>query len=239
MIHNAIIRQSFRSRRGSFSCPLAVASFENAFQKPRVDGTAGARRTEGWRTRRKSRSFVTPERRRRAVRGETRGFEWVKNTFNRRASSHRRARRRRASNPSRVPSSSAFPRKDEARSASQSQIASSSSSSPYLSCCQTPTQEYVVPKSMPTAGPSALLMFVFVCVVTKNVRRNLSSTLEAFRAATTNVERDARVCAQYRRITTHRFVHHPPAADARFDGRGRSFDCLVNIRTFGQLEPYV
>lgn len=119
MIHNAIIRQSFRSRRGSFSCPLAVASFENAFQKPRVDGTAGARRTEGWRTRRKSRSFVTPERRRRAVRGETRGFEWVKNTFNRRASSHRRARRRRASNPSRVPSSSAFPRKDEARSASQ------------------------------------------------------------------------------------------------------------------------
>jgi len=117
VIHNAIIRQSFRSRRGLFSCPLAVASFENAFQKPRVDGTAGARRTEGRKTRRKSRSFVTPERRRRAVRDETRGFECVKNTFIRRASSHRRARRRRASNPSRVPSSSAFPRKDEARSA--------------------------------------------------------------------------------------------------------------------------
>ena len=51
-----------------------------------------------------------------------------------------------------------------------------SSSSPYLSCCQTPTQEYVVPKSMPTAGPSALLMSVCVCVCRhKYVRRNLSS----------------------------------------------------------------
>ena len=30
----------------------------------------------------------------------------------------------------------------------------------HLSCCQTPTHEYVVPKSMPMAGPSALLMFL-------------------------------------------------------------------------------
>ena len=37
---------------------------------------------------------------------------------------------------------------------------------------------------MPTAGPSALLMFVFVCVVTKNVRRNLSRPLVGVRAAT-------------------------------------------------------
>jgi hypothetical protein len=29
----------------------------------------------------------------------------------------------------------------------------------HRSCCQTPTQEYVVPRSIPIAGPSALLMF--------------------------------------------------------------------------------
>ena len=31
----------------------------------------------------------------------------------------------------------------------------------YLSCCQTPTQEYVVPRSIPIAGPSTLLMMCF------------------------------------------------------------------------------
>lgn len=182
MIHNANTRQSFHSSRSWFR--FAPRSRSHRSKTPsNAAGRRDSRRAPYERkTRRKSGSFVPPERRRRATRRETRGFEWIK--IHSITARHRVAvDRRRASIPSRVPSASAFPRKDEARSAS-SHACQSHRRSPYLSCCQTPTQEYVVPKSMPTAGPSALLMFVFVCVVTKNVRRNLSHPQLGGRAAT-------------------------------------------------------
>jgi len=101
------------------SRPLAVARVENAFfvsKTPRVDGTAGAAR----KTRRKSGSFATPERRRGAARGETRGFERVKIHSTATLRRHRRARRRRASIRRARLLHPSFPRKDETRSASSS-----------------------------------------------------------------------------------------------------------------------
>jgi len=101
------------------SRPLAVARVENAFfvsKTPRVDGTAGAAR----KTRRKSGSFATPERRRGAARGETRGFERVKIHSIATLRRHRRARRRRGSIRRARLLHPSFPRKDETRSASSS-----------------------------------------------------------------------------------------------------------------------
>jgi len=61
----------------------------------------------------------------------------------------------------------------------------------HRSCCQTPTQEYVVPRSIPIAGPSALLMFRVVerARVVK-CRSTRSSTRETFRRSSWKLSED-------------------------------------------------